>query len=41
MTKDAAKKTGDLSSEIARALRDAVEPDQRKGDAIPSTKGML
>ena len=26
---------------VARALRDAVEPDQRKGDAIPSTKGML
>ena len=26
---------------VARALRDAVEPDPRKGDAIPSTKGML
>ena len=25
----------------ARALRDAVEPDPRKGDAIPSTKGAL
>jgi imidazoleglycerol-phosphate dehydratase len=26
---------------VARALRDAVEPDPRKGDAIPSTKGTL
>ena len=26
---------------VARALRDAVEPDARKGDAIPSTKGAL
>jgi imidazoleglycerol-phosphate dehydratase len=26
---------------VARALRDAVEADPRKGDAIPSTKGML
>ena len=26
---------------VARALRDAVEPDPRKGDAIPSTKGAL
>ena len=26
---------------VARALREAVEPDPRKGDAIPSTKGML
>ncbi len=26
---------------VARALRDAVETDPRKGDAIPSTKGML
>ena len=26
---------------VARALRAAVEPDPRKGDAIPSTKGML
>ena len=26
---------------LARALRDAVEPDPRKGDAIPSTKGAL
>ncbi len=25
----------------ARALREAVEPDPRKGDAIPSTKGAL
>jgi imidazoleglycerol-phosphate dehydratase len=26
---------------VARALRDAIEPDPRKGDAIPSTKGSL
>ena len=26
---------------VARALREAVEPDPRKGDAIPSTKGAL
>jgi imidazoleglycerol-phosphate dehydratase len=26
---------------VARALRQAVEPDPRKGDAIPSTKGAL
>ncbi|MBY6157106.1 imidazoleglycerol-phosphate dehydratase HisB [Pseudooceanicola nitratireducens] len=26
---------------VARALREAVETDPRKGDAIPSTKGML
>jgi imidazoleglycerol-phosphate dehydratase len=26
---------------VARALRDAVEPDPRKGDAVPSTKGTL
>ncbi len=26
---------------VARALRDAVEPDPRAGDAIPSTKGSL
>ncbi len=26
---------------VARALRQAVEADQRKGDAIPSTKGAL
>ncbi|MGB3553888.1 MAG: imidazoleglycerol-phosphate dehydratase HisB [Jannaschia sp.] len=26
---------------VARALRDALEPDPRKGDAIPSTKGTL
>lgn len=26
---------------VARALREAVEQDPRKGDAIPSTKGML
>ncbi|MGI3167741.1 imidazoleglycerol-phosphate dehydratase HisB [Pseudooceanicola sp. C21-150M6] len=26
---------------VARALREAVEMDPRKGDAIPSTKGML
>jgi len=26
---------------VARALRDAVEPDPRRGDAIPSTKGAL
>jgi len=26
---------------VARALRDALEPDPRKGDAIPSTKGRL
>ena len=26
---------------VARALREAVEPDPRKGDAVPSTKGML
>ncbi len=26
---------------VARALRDAVETDPRKSDAIPSTKGML
>ena len=26
---------------VARALRDAVEADPRKGDAIPSTKGTL
>lgn len=26
---------------VARALRDALEPDPRKADAIPSTKGML
>ncbi len=26
---------------VARALRDALEVDARKGDAVPSTKGML
>ena len=26
---------------VARALREAVEPDPRKADAIPSTKGVL
>ena len=26
---------------VARALRDALEPDPRRGDAIPSTKGAL
>ena len=26
---------------LARALREAVEPDPRLGDALPSTKGML
>ena len=26
---------------VARALRDAIEPDQRQADAIPSTKGAL
>ncbi|WP_128253553.1 imidazoleglycerol-phosphate dehydratase HisB [Falsirhodobacter deserti] len=26
---------------VARALREAVEPDQRRADAIPSTKGSL
>jgi imidazoleglycerol-phosphate dehydratase len=26
---------------VARALREAVEPDPRQGDAIPSTKGSL
>lgn len=26
---------------VARALREAVETDPRKGDAVPSTKGML
>ena len=26
---------------VARALREAVEPDPRRADAIPSTKGML
>ncbi len=26
---------------FARAMRQAVSPDQRKGDAIPSTKGVL
>jgi imidazoleglycerol-phosphate dehydratase len=26
---------------VARALRQAVEPDPRKADAIPSTKGTL
>jgi imidazoleglycerol-phosphate dehydratase len=26
---------------VARALREAIEPDPRKGDAIPSTKGTL
>ncbi|RYH09015.1 imidazoleglycerol-phosphate dehydratase HisB [Tropicimonas sp. IMCC6043] len=26
---------------VARSLREAVEPDPRKADAIPSTKGML
>jgi len=26
---------------VARALRMAVEPDPRKSDAIPSTKGTL
>jgi imidazoleglycerol-phosphate dehydratase len=26
---------------VARSLRDALEPDARKGDAIPSTKGSL
>lgn len=26
---------------VARAMREAVEPDPRKADAIPSTKGML
>jgi len=26
---------------VARALRDAVEPDPRRADAVPSTKGSL
>jgi imidazoleglycerol-phosphate dehydratase len=26
---------------VARALREAVEPDPRRADAIPSTKGAL
>jgi imidazoleglycerol-phosphate dehydratase len=26
---------------VARALREAVEPDPRRGDAVPSTKGSL
>ena len=26
---------------VARALREAVEPDPRRSDAIPSTKGAL
>jgi imidazoleglycerol-phosphate dehydratase len=26
---------------VARALRDAVEPDPRAGDALPTTKGTL
>jgi len=26
---------------VARALREAVEPDPRMGDALPSTKGAL
>ncbi|MFN6978579.1 MAG: imidazoleglycerol-phosphate dehydratase, partial [Gemmobacter sp.] len=26
---------------VAQALRAAIEPDPRRGDAIPSTKGML
>jgi len=26
---------------VARALREATEPDSRKGDAVPSTKGAL
>lgn len=26
---------------VARALREAVEPDPRRGDAVPSTKGVL
>ena len=26
---------------VARALREAVEPDPRAGDAIPSTKGTI
>ncbi len=26
---------------VARSLREAVEPDPRRADAIPSTKGML
>ena len=26
---------------VARALRDAVEPDQRLNGALPSTKGAL
>jgi imidazoleglycerol-phosphate dehydratase len=26
---------------VARALREAVEPDPRQADAIPSTKGAL
>ncbi len=26
---------------VARALRDALEPDPRRGGAIPSTKGRL
>ena len=30
-----------LVQAVARALREAVEPDPRKGDAIPSTKGAL
>ena len=30
-----------LGTALARALRAAVEIDPRKGDAIPSTKGVL
>ena len=26
---------------VARAMRQACEPDPRMGDALPSTKGML
>jgi len=32
---------GRLHSAVARALRMAVEPDPRAGDALPSTKGVL
>ena len=28
-------------AQIARALREAVAPDPRKSDAVPSTKGVL
>ncbi len=30
-----------LFKALARALRQAVEVDPRKGDAVPSTKGVL